>query len=183
MENVTTISRPYATAVFEYAIEQSDKEQALNFWGNVLEALKAIMEDEVAVALLAEHSDYQEEIKKFVLEVLPEQLVNEHVINFLSTVNEHSRFAYLPGICEFYQKLRENYDLPAPVTVVTARKLSDEQIKQIGSAVATKLGRVVKLEIQEDASIMSGIIIKTDDFTIDCSGRKTLEQLSSQITK
>ncbi|RIY33440.1 F0F1 ATP synthase subunit delta [Psittacicella gerlachiana] len=183
MENVTTISRPYATAVFEYALEASDKETSLRFWNDVLFAMKEIIESEIGKQLLAEHSDYQLEIKSFVEAVLPEELKNEHVSNFLAVLVEHSRFAYIPGIYEFFVELRENYDLPTPVTIVTARELTEEQLQNIGQSVALKVGRAVKLDVKVDTSILSGIIIKTEDFSIDCSGRKTLENLSAQLTK
>ncbi|RIY31492.1 hypothetical protein CKF54_06565 [Psittacicella hinzii] len=183
MENVTTVSRPYATAVFDYALEQSDKTSALNFWENVLLSLKVIMETDVAKELLTEHSEYQAEIKNFVLNVLPAELNTQEVSNFLSTVEEHLRFGYLPGIYDFFIKLRENYDLPTPVTVVSAKELNEEQLKQIGQSVAVKTGRAVKLKVEIDPSILSGIIIKSENFSIDCSGRKTLENLSAQLTK
>ncbi|RIY31678.1 hypothetical protein CJP74_06665 [Psittacicella melopsittaci] len=183
MENVTTVSRPYATAVFEYALEQANKEQALAFWNDVLLALKVIMETSVGQEILAEHNDHQAEVKNFVDAVLPDELKTNEVNNFLNTVEEHSRFGYLPGIYDFYVSLRENYDLPTPVTIISATELSEEQLKQIGQSVAFKVGRAVKLDVQIDPTILSGIIIKTEDFSIDCSGRKTLENLSAQLTK
>lgn len=183
MENVTTISRPYATAIFDIACSETDQEASLQFWNEVLAILKTAIESEIGQNLVAQYSNYQHQIKKFALDMLPNEYRTDYVKNFLDTLEHNSRFQYLPGIHDFYVHLRQSYDLPTPVTIVTAQELSDAQIDEIGSTVATKLGCKVQLDIEHDPSILSGIIIKTAEFAIDCSGRKTLENLGSQLNK
>lgn len=184
MDNIITISRPYATAVFDFAREQENQEQALNYWENVLFALKEIIKTTELQNLITQYPDNQHEICRVVTSFLHDEFAkDQHVNNFLATVEEHSRFAYLEGIYDFFVKLRQNYDLPTPVTIVSALDLTEEQKKKIGTFVATKIGRTVKLDIQVNPSILSGIVIKTDDFTLDCSGRNSLKKLSSQLTK
>lgn len=185
MENVTTISRPYARAIYELAHSAQEPEQALKFWELVLYTAKQAMLSETGQQILQQSTKYQAPCKQFVQAVLGNELCTQEVNNFLDTLEHFARFAYIPGIFNQFERIRqENNELPTPVKVIISQQLnSKEEALQLGKAIADKLGHKVNLSFQVDESLLSGIIIKTDKFTIDCSGRKYLEELKASLAK
>lgn len=183
MENVITISRPYAKAVYSIAKESENPQKAIKFWELVLYTAKEAILSEKGQLILAASNENQGPCNKFVQAVLGEDLCIPEVVNFLNTIEHFARFAYLPGIFDHFEQIREeDNELPTPVELIFARQLTNkDELAKIGKVIAEKLNRCVSLTVSVDPTLLSGLVIKTDNFTIDCSGRKTLEDIKNAL--
>ncbi|WP_312373886.1 ATP synthase F1 subunit delta, partial [Pseudomonas oryzihabitans] len=65
--------------------------------------------------------------------------------------------------------------------VTSAFALSDEQQDKLAKALSARLGRQVRLNASEDASLIGGVVIRAGDLVIDGSVRGKLAQLAEAL--
>jgi len=166
------ISRRYARALFELIGEGAKLRPEL-------EKLAAVAGDEAAADFLASPSvsvkDKQAVITK-VAGKLPKEL--QVLVAMLA---ERNKLSLLPEIQAMVEEMvrQSESELVAEVTVATPLK-SDVQAK-IASALSASVGRSVRLNVTEDASIIGGLVVQLGDRQIDYSLRTRLEGLKQAI--
>ncbi len=65
--------------------------------------------------------------------------------------------------------------------VTSAFALSEEQQDKLAKALSARLGRHVRLNASEDASLIGGVVIRAGDLVIDGSVRGKLAQLAEAL--
>jgi F-type H+-transporting ATPase subunit delta len=172
------LARRYALALYDLAVEQN--------------ALDAVVEQLTAV----QHALAQvPELNRLINDprVTREQMtsgfkiVTQHgqlglvVANFLSLLAKNRRAALLPQILVAFatERARRAGEILAIVRV--ARPLSATQQQQIISHLAQATGGTVRLQVQEDASLIGGMVINFGSMQIDASLRGRLASLTQQL--
>ncbi|HAS6740767.1 TPA: F0F1 ATP synthase subunit delta [Vibrio parahaemolyticus] len=175
MSDLTTIARPYAKAVFDFAVDKGQLDQ----WGQMLSFAAEVAKNEQMNELLTS-SFSAEKMAEIFVAVCGEQ-VDAHGQNLLKVMAENGRLAALPDVCEQFFILKKEHEKEIDVEVISASELSDEQLANIGSKLEARLERKVKLNCSVDETLLGGVIIRAGDLVIDDSARGRLNRLSDAL--
>ncbi|WP_456375348.1 F0F1 ATP synthase subunit delta [Thiolapillus sp.] len=175
-QDLITIARPYAEAVFARATE-TDK---LDEWGEALEFLAAVASDETVADIIANPA-VDHERKAGLLLDLGEGRLSGEAQNLVRLLVENDRLPVLPEIAGLYQQLKAEHDGAIDVDVVTAYALDPELEKELADALKQKLGREVHISSSEDPSLIGGVKVRAGDMVIDGSVAGALSQLANEL--
>lgn len=104
-------------------------------------------------------------------------------LNFMKLLAKKRIFnIFVPCVDEYEKEYLKDNDIIC-ARVVTAIDLSDERKAQITEKIAKKTGKKVSAEFTVDPEIVGGIIIETDNSTIDASVKNKLEEIRRYISK
>ena len=175
MAELTTVARPYATAAFNFAVEQNavaDWQQMLVFAGEVAknEAVEAMLTGSTAAEQLAD----------IFINICGEQL-NTHGQNLIKVLAENKRLSVLPEIALLYAELKADYDKELDVDVTSASELTAAQQTKLSASLEQRLARKVKLNCNVDPALVAGVVIKAGDTVIDGSVKSKLNRLADAL--
>ena len=180
MSELTTIARPYAKAVFDFAIEQrSIDKSTVKKWEEMLGFLAEVVENNTMKDFLTS-SFSAEKLADTVISICGEQ-VDQYGQNLIRLMAENKRLTVLPIVFKEFQHYVEEYNAIAEVQVTSAQPLSIAQQEKVAAAMEKKLARKIKLNCNVDTSLIAGVIIRTDDFVIDGSSRGQLNRLANEL--
>ena len=180
MSELTTIARPYAKAVFDFAIEQrSIDKSTVKKWEEMLGFLAEVVENDTMKDFLT-NSFSAEKLADTVISICGEQ-VDQYGQNLIRLMAENKRLTVLPIVFKEFQHYVEEYNAIAEVQVTSAQPLSIAQQEKVAAAMEKKLARKIKLNCNVDTSLIAGVIIRTDDFVIDGSSRGQLNRLANEL--
>ena len=180
MSELTTIARPYAKAIFDFAIEQrSIDKSTVKKWEEMLGFLAEVVENDTMKDFLTS-SFSAEKLADTVISICGEQ-VDQYGQNLIRLMAENKRLTVLPIVFKEFQHYVEEYNAIAEVQVTSAQPLSIAQQEKVVAAMEKKLARKIKLNCNVDTSLIAGVIIRTDDFVIDGSSRGQLNRLANEL--
>ena len=180
MSELTTIARPYAKAIFDFAIEQrSIDKSTVKKWEEMLGFLAEVVENDTMKDFLTS-SFSAEKLADTVISICGEQ-VDQYGQNLIRLMAENKRLTVLPIVFKEFQHYVEEYNAIAEVQVTSAQPLSIAQQEKVAAAMEKKLARKIKLNCNVDTSLIAGVIIRTDDFVIDGSSRGQLNRLANEL--
>ncbi len=172
-----TVARPYARAIFSSALDGDSK---LDHWSEILSSLVAVSSDESAVALLSSPGYTNQQKTEFFESVLGSMLDIE-AKNFISLLAEYNRVNLLASIAEIYERMKANHQKTLEVNITSAYELSFDESESLISALSSKLGRDIDLEVSVDEKLIGGAIIKMEDNVVDDSIKGKLEKFANNL--
>ena len=175
MADLTTVARPYASAAFEFAVEQ----KAVARWSEMLAFCASVAADEVVQSLVSS-GERAERIAAIFVAVVEDQ-VDAQMINLIRLMAENGRLAAMPTVAALFEGHRAELEKVADVTVKSSVPLSTTQEQQIVSTMEKRLGRKVKLSVTIDTALIGGVVIQAGDTVIDGSVRGQLERLTETL--
>lgn len=175
MSELTTIARPYAKAVFDFALENKE----IDNWKSMLNFLSELVKNEKISHFLA-YSLSANKIADILISISGDQ-INKHAQNLIKLMAENKRLAIFPDVYQMFNNYVDEYNKIAEVQVISAHQLTATQIKKITVAIEKKLARKVNLNCSLDSSLIAGVIIRTDDFVIDGSSKGQLNRLINEL--
>lgn len=177
MADKSTIARPYARAAFQEA--KSGKR--LTEWARALQTGAAVVQDERVERLLDHPQVTPAELSSIVADLAGPQL-DELGRNFVQTLADNRRLAYLPEISKIFDELKDAEEGVVDVTVTSAAALDDQQRRTLSDALAKKLKREVRLHCEIDAQLIGGAVLRAGDLVIDGSLRSRLNRIAYELT-
>jgi F-type H+-transporting ATPase subunit delta len=183
MSDFGAVARPYARAVFDLALAAGQ----LDAWARGLAAAAAVVGDKAAREFLGRPGLGVAKRSEFVLAVakaMPggEVLGTAEGTNLLKLLAENDRLAALPEISAQFDALKAEQENKVKVRLVSAATVDAAEAQKISGALSKKLGRQVELELEVDASLIGGAIVRAEDMVIDDSLRTRLQRLASALT-
>ena len=173
------ITQRYAQGLFELAKEENSVEEKKNQAETILNT----MNDCPDLDLFLRAVKVTEEEKKELIDKTLKDAVDHDMLSFLKLIVDKGRAYYLSGILEDYVKLA-NEELGIELaTVVSARKLSDADMKTIGEALVRKTNKKVVLKNKVDPSVISGIKVTIGNNVTDITMASKIERLRSTLLK
>ena len=171
MANNSTLSRPYAQALFEHSGD----------WSSDLEKISLAVRDTTVANLIdSPHLSYQDKVKKFL--ALFEGEIEPKTVNFLKVLGESKRLSLLPDIKKEYSALIEGNEGKKTVELFSPFVLSDEQQEKITTSLKNRFGNNLTVESGIDESLIGGFLARSGDDVLDASIKGKLEKLSNQLT-
>jgi F-type H+-transporting ATPase subunit delta len=177
MADKLTIARPYARAAFQ----EARGEDRLARWSDSLKVAAQVVKDPRVENLLGNPQVTPEQLAQFLIDIAGPAL-GEHGANFVRTLAENRRLAYLPEISEQFEALKDEAQGVADVTVTSAAALDAAQEQKLCAALEKRLKRKVRLHTQVDPAIIGGAIVRAGDLVIDGSIATRLERIAYELT-
>lgn len=174
MSESTTIARPYAKAIFEYALGD-DK---LAEWSACLKELAQtvlIPEVEQFITNPATTIVQHVELLETTVGIKPNE--NNAIKNLIALLATNKRLLLLPEISTLYETHRAEQEKTLSVDVISYTELSKAQQQRLIESLSQRLQRKVSLKIRVDPSLLGGAIIQAGDLVIDGSVRGKLNKL------
>jgi F-type H+-transporting ATPase subunit delta len=177
MADKSTIARPYARAAFG----EAKRTKRLADWAQALQVGAAVVQDERVADLLDNPKVTSAELAKLIEDIAGPQL-DELGRNFVQTLADNRRLAYLPEIAQIFEQLKDAEEGIVDVTVTSAAPLDDQQRQTLRQALARKLKRDVRLHCGIDPKLIGGAVLRAGDLVIDGSLRTRLDRIAYELT-
>jgi F-type H+-transporting ATPase subunit delta len=176
MAELTTLARPYAKAVFEYALGAN----ALDAWAVALGTAAAVVQQpRVAQLLSAPRASAADKAAAII--ALCGDALDEAGRNFVRLLAENKRLPLLPQVHELFLALKANQERVVELTVTSAFEIEPAQATKLADIMGKKLKRTVRVSTTVDQSLIGGVVVRTDDLVIDGSIRGSLAKLSEAM--
>lgn len=180
MSDNTTIARPYAKAIFEYALA----EKQLAEWSAHLITLAQIILTPEAAQFIANPATTVEQHIELLQGIVNTKSNKSDALNNLIELlatNANKRLMLLPEISVLYEAHRAEQEKTLDVDVSSYSDLSNTQQEQLVESLSKRLQRKITLNISIDPSLLGGAIIRAGDLVIDGSVRGKLNKLSTGL--
>jgi len=177
MADKTTIARPYAKAAFQ----EARGEKRLGPWSDAIRAAAAVVTDPRVESLLGNPRVTSTDLAQLVIDIAGPQ-VGEHGANFVRTLAENHRLAYLPEISALFDELKDEAEKVIDVTVTSAAPLDEGQRKTLTAALERKLNRGIRMQCHTDPTLLGGAVLQAGDLVIDGSLRTQLNRITYELT-
>ena len=97
--------------------------------------------------------------------------------NFVGVVAANRRLFAIPNMIKAYQAQLAASRGESTAEVVSAKALSDAQVKAVGDALKKVIGTKVQVEQRVDESLLGGLIVKVGSRMIDSSLKTQLQKM------
>ena len=122
--------------------------------------------------------------RKRVLEAVIEKLELSPVMkSFLLLMFDKGRFNFLPDVADFYQTLADEFKGVARAELTSAVELADETVEKIRESLSKMISRDVKLDVQQDSSLIGGIVTQIGDLVLDGSIKTQLLNMRESLKR
>jgi len=102
---------------------------------------------------------------------------------FLLLLFDKGRIGFIQSINDFYQKLADELKGVARASLVSATSLSDDTVEKIRESLSKMTGKTVKLEVEQDPSLIGGIVTKIGDLVLDGSVKTQLLNMRESLKR
>jgi F-type H+-transporting ATPase subunit delta len=176
MTDKITVARPYARAAFE----EAQAHKVLGPWSHSLQRAAAVVKDPRVQNLLGNPAVTNAQLAKLVIDLAGPEL-DEQGHNFVQTLAENRRLAYLPEISTLFDELKDEAEGVVDVTVTSAAPLENGQRDALSAALQRRLKRQVRLHCETDPSLLGGAVLRAGDLVIDGSVRSRLNRIAYEL--
>jgi len=176
MAEPVTIARPYAEAVFKLAREGN----ALSAWSDALANIDAVVADMRVQACISDPKFSTQQLEALVLGVVGDKLSGD-ARNFVQVLAQNGRLDVMALIRAHYENLKREHEGMLEAIIISALPVSNEQVKQLVSALETKYQRKVTAKVETDAQLIGGVKIVIGDKVIDATVRGKLDAMAAAL--
>ena len=173
MSEFATLARPYANALFNVS-----KEKSLDF-SVPLKSMLEIVSNKDFEACLSNPSISNQLLNQFLTEAVDEK--NSEFVNFVEILTKNSRLPVLNEICDQYATLMNSINGTLKIKIITAFKLTDEQIESLLKKLEAKHKTKFQPEIIIDEALLGGVRIVIGDQVLDGSIRSKVDRLKTSL--
>jgi len=171
---VSGLAGRYATALFELA--EADKQ--LDQVADDLATIQAMLDESSDLhRLIRSPVVSRENQSKGMAAVLENAGIGDLTKNFVGVVADNRRLFALPGMLKGFQALLADRRGETTAEVISAKELSDTQMKALGESLKKATGSKVSIDAQVDEELLGGLIVKVGSLMVDSSLRTKLTQL------
>ncbi|MBQ2669500.1 MAG: ATP synthase F1 subunit delta [Clostridia bacterium] len=107
--------------------------------------------------------------------------INEYTLNFIKLLSEKHLVHRISECTREFERLYNAANNVTVVNVTTAKPLSDMLLNKLKEKMEAKTGGKIIIKTATDPKCIGGIIIKTDDMSIDASIKSELEDMRQRI--
>jgi len=173
MAEISTIARPYATAVFNFANES----KGLSNWSDTLVLLSAVIQDEHIKSIIEDSKVLDSEREDLILNVCKGKL-DENGSNFVKLLVENKRLLILPEISLFFEELKAEAEGTIEAEIIMAEKPTQKTVDDLLKSLEKNFNKKIEGKVVIDKNIIGGTKIVVGDSVIDASVRAQLDNLA-----
>ena len=169
----TETSERYARALFEVAHENSELELVEKSLGEFLHLYDSSSEFISFIKNPTQTNDNQLSAINLISEELK---FPNNLKNFLSLLVKKRRIFYVKKIIQNFLKLSSHKRGEVKASLVSSKKLSDEELSNISSEFSQTLGSSIKFNYSVDESLIGGVKIQLGSLMVDTSIKNKLKK-------
>ncbi len=174
------IARRYAKALLLIAKEDGRTET----YREELQQVVALLQREKALEHTVNNPLHDTESRRKVLAAVVKKLnLSNTLASFLMLLFDKRRFGFLNSINEYYQKMADDSKGVARASLTAATQLPAETIEKIRTTLSRKTGKDIILEVEQDPSLIGGIVTRIGDLVLDGSIRTQLLNMRETLKK
>jgi F-type H+-transporting ATPase subunit delta len=178
--DITTIARPYASAVFARAQETGQVAE----WSEALALLAAIGGDPAMALQIGNPNVPRDTLRDIILEVAKAQggtAFAAEPANLVRLLAKNHRLDLLQELTTQFEALRTAQQGLRNVQVRSAFALTEQEQQALAAALGARLGGAVDLTVEQDQALIGGVEIRVGDLVIDGSIRGKLDKLATEL--
>lgn len=175
---MATVASVYAKALFEVAGERGEIESVARelheFW-DMCESSPALC------AVLAGPGIDPNSRGAVLADILSAGKAGGLVGRFLKTLSERGRISAVPEILKKLEAMMDGSRGIISGSVRSAVELSSDEVSVLGSALAKRVGKKVKLSATVDPSLLGGVVAVVGGRTFDASLKTQIERFKNEL--
>ena len=176
MNEIATLARPYAVAVFKRAKETNSSKQ----WSKNLSFLAAVLSDNTVFGVIDDPKVGKARLLTLLQDICAEQLDQEGS-HFLRLLIENNRLNLIPAIVELFETYKAEDEGFIDIDVTTAYAFTKESKQHFNEMLERNFGKKVNMKVVVDSSLIGGVLVRAGDQVIDGSVRGQLQQLAQRL--
>lgn len=176
-QHSSPLATAYAKSLLELALEQNQAEPI----GKELADLEKVLESDPAFETFLASPAIGEVERGQVIEKVFRGRVSPLLANFMGVVNRKGRLGLLKQIAASYQTLLEERLGLIEVDVISAQRLTPDQLEEVRRKVSAALKREAIVHQYVDESIIGGLLIRVEDQLLDASVKAQLRAIRRQL--
>jgi F-type H+-transporting ATPase subunit delta len=166
----------YAAAVFDLALDTGEVDAV----DNGLKALAQLIDGDQKLSRALKSPLHKSEEKAAVLAAIGEKLkLPELARRFVGVTAMNRRAGELPAMARAFADLAARHRGSSRVVARVAHSISDDQVRQLESAVSKSLGKNVTIDVEVDPALIGGLQLKMGSRLVDASIRTKLNALTN----
>lgn len=172
--NTSNVAGRYAAAFFSVAAEEKKYEeyyQELKHFTDIIDVNSNLRE--FLANPVFDRNDKEEVVEK----ILGQIDLSPLTANFVRLLVMKGRIAGIAGIEKHYRQLMDEAIGLARATVKTAFPLTPELAEQLKQSLESMTGRNVEMMVEEDPSLLGGVVVRVGDKLYDGSIKIQLEKM------
>jgi F-type H+-transporting ATPase subunit delta len=174
------VARRYAKALLLIGKDDGQSEA----YKEELDGFSDLMEREKELEQAICNPLYDVEGRRKVLQAVIEKLKLSKVISsFLVFLFDKGRIGFLGSINDFYKNLADELKGIARASLVSATELSGDAIEKIRSTLSKMTGKEVLLEVEQDVSLIGGVVTRLGDLVLDGSIKTQLLNMRESLKR
>lgn len=175
-----TISRRYARALLSLGKEDGNYLK----YGEELNAFSELLKRETQARYILQSPIHDFTSRdKLLKAILGKAGFSPTVNNFIQLLLAKGRIRYLEDISIYYAQLTDELSNIKRAIVTAAVRLSDDSIQKIQAALKEVVQKEVVVTVNQDPSIIGGIVAQVGDLTLDGSLRTQLKSLKESLRR
>jgi F-type H+-transporting ATPase subunit delta len=103
--------------------------------------------------------------------------------SFLLLLFDKGRLGFIGHINDFYQKMADELKGTARASLVSATDLSAETVDKIRSALSKRTGKDIILAVEQDPTLIGGIVTRIGDLVLDGSIKTQLMNMRESLKR
>ena len=179
MDELRTIARPYAKAVFELAASSG----TLTEWSGFLKECSELLNNNEIKALIKAPGQNKNKVAEVFydsanLGVQVHRSNRKQFLNLIQILSANSRLNIMHELHKQYNQKKRESEKTTEVTLTTAMQTDEKELKKITHTLEKKIGNKVELKVIIDKSLIGGAIIQTGDHMVDGAVSTQLQSLT-----
>jgi F-type H+-transporting ATPase subunit delta len=103
--------------------------------------------------------------------------------SFLTLLFDKGRIGFLREIASYYKDLADELKGVVKASIVSATELSQDAVDKIKEALSKKTGKNIVLNVEQDQSLIGGVVTKIGDLVLDGSVKTQLINMRETLKK
>jgi F-type H+-transporting ATPase subunit delta len=175
-----TVARRYAKALLTLGKEDGKYKE----YGEGVSGFAALLQREPELRdALTNPVHSREDRHKLLLRMIELLQMPPMVANLLQLMFDKHRLAALDGVAQAYQELLDEVENISRAKVRSAIFLDDATQERLRQTMEKLTGSTVVMEVEEDPSIIGGIVARVGDLVLDGSVRTQINSLRESLIK
>lgn len=172
MYQLNTISRSYAKAAFDFAIENNN----ILHWIYMLEFTCCVYQNTYIKNMFLSKCMSNEMMFKYIKNICQND-IDKNFENFLKILINNKRLNLIPFILIFFKKLNNKKNKIKEIKIISPIILKEKQIKKIKICLEKKLLCKIKINLKIDKDLILGLKIIFNNKTIDSTVQNKINKL------
>ena len=172
-----TVTRRYAQALYEEGVQNNRLDKVDADMALIQETLDASRE----LVLFFQSPVISRKKKEAVVQELFGKRLQPATLNFLKLLIEKKREDLFPEMVQAYSELRDEQKGIVEANARVAKPLSGSEEKALRTSLEKLTGKDIRLVVEEDPSLIGGLIVRVGDTVYDGSVQHKLASLRERM--